>query len=106
MAHRRVLGCGVETVPQPRHPPGARMRTIVRSTLLAGLTGSLMVSAAWAGIGLSPSPVPTALPPLPGAPAAATTGATAGDGTTATATTAALSGGQVLVGAAKNSMTP
>src|SRR3954452_16062938 len=104
MAHRRVLGCGVETVLQPRHLPGARMRTIVRSTLIAGLTGSLMVSAAWAGIGLSPSPVPTALPALPGAPAAVTT-TDSGNGTTAAATTAALTGSQVLVGAAKTSMT-
>src|SRR3954469_10175344 len=106
MAHRRVLGCGVETVPQPRHSPGARMRTIVRSTLIAGLTGSLMVSAAWAGLGLAPSPVPTALPSLPTSAATGGTTTSAGGSTTATATTAALSGGQVLVGAAKTSMTP
>ena len=35
------------------------MRTVVRSTLIAGMTGTLMVSAAWAGIGISPLPVPS-----------------------------------------------
>ena len=54
------------------------MRTVLRSTLIAGLTGALMVSAAWAGIGLSPVPTPS----LP----AEVTGATSGDSTTATAT--------------------
>ena len=32
------------------------MRSVVRSTLIAGLTGVLMVSVAWAGIGISPTP--------------------------------------------------
>jgi hypothetical protein len=32
------------------------MRAVVRSTLLAGMTGVLMVSVAWAGIGISPTP--------------------------------------------------
>ncbi|MCW2613785.1 MAG: primase [Frankiales bacterium] len=38
------------------------MRTLVRSTLLAGFTGTLMVSVAWAGVGLAPVP---STPPLP-----------------------------------------
>ena len=53
------------------------MRTLVRTTLLAGLTGALLVSSAWAGIGLAPVPTaaPAPLPPVlsaeqPAAPAA------------------------------------
>ncbi|MCW2665443.1 MAG: hypothetical protein JWN57_405, partial [Frankiales bacterium] len=38
------------------------MHPLVRSTLLAGLTGSLLVGAAWAGVGLSPVPVPVPAP--------------------------------------------
>ena len=47
------------------------MRNALRSTLLAGLTGSMVVAAAWAGVGLAPGPRPTppALPSLPGATA-------------------------------------
>ena len=38
------------------------MHRIVRTTLLAGLTGALSVSVAWAGVGLVPVPTPPALP--------------------------------------------
>jgi hypothetical protein len=89
------------------------MHTLVRSTLLAGLTGSLMVGAAWAGVGLSPVPVPTALPgqvsapampAVPGLPgAAAPTAAAAGP---AAAPAAVLGAGQLLVGASKTSLAP
>jgi hypothetical protein len=84
------------------------MRTIVRSTLIAGLTGSLMVSAAWAGIGLSPGPVATSAPSLPGATTSRTAAGvgTSGDATTGAPAAAALTGGQMLVGAAKTSMLP
>ena len=84
------------------------MRQLVRSTLVAATTGALLVTAAWAGIGLAPvpsSPVPT--PTLPTAPLP--TGAPGGR----TAVTAALSGepvalgaGQILAGAAKASIAP
>ena len=86
------------------------MRTAVRSVVLAGLTGSLMVSAAWAGIGLAPVPTPAALPT--GVPqAAAVEGpAPAATGVPVTAAAAVnpstLGAGQLLVGAAKTSMAP
>src|SRR5215212_7129746 len=97
-----------ETEGQPT-PPGARhMRTAVRSTLIAGLTGTLMVSAAWAGIGISPLPIASSAPevstPLGAGKVAADAPTTSATGTATTA--AALSGGQVLAGAAKASMTP
>ena len=88
------------------------MRTVVRCTLIAGLTGSLMVSAAWAGIAIAPVPVPS----LPGAGGSAgtangTTSTATGMTSTATATATAvnpvsLGAGQLLVGAAKTSMAP
>ncbi|MBC7373582.1 MAG: hypothetical protein H7323_06290, partial [Frankiales bacterium] len=86
------------------------MRAAVRSIALAGLTGSLMVSAAWAGVGLAPVPAPL-LPhpavPVPAMPAAATPGgATALAATAATAAPTTLGAGQLLVGAAKTSMAP
>jgi hypothetical protein len=92
------------------------MHKIVRSTLLAGLTGSLVVGAAWAGVGLAPAPapqppVPLSVPGLPGAVAGS--GAQAGAPAAANVLTAAAAGetaalgqGQLLVGAAKNSIAP
>jgi hypothetical protein len=82
------------------------MRHVVRSTLLAGMTGTLMVSAAWAGIGIAPVPLPT-LPvgaPLPLASEPAPAGAPAA--TTASVNPVTLGAGQLLVGAAKASMNP
>ena len=85
------------------------MRTVVRSTLIAGMTGALMVSAAWAGIGISPLPVPSA-PTADGAATSAakvaTSAAAEGTATTTTTSPAALGAGQLLVGAAKTPMTP
>ncbi|MBK5306477.1 MAG: hypothetical protein JJD92_07300 [Frankiaceae bacterium] len=80
------------------------MRTLVRSTLLAGLTGTLMVSAAWAGIGISPVPTPS----LPGVPASAPVAADpSGTATTQGAMALATSGSEgLLVGASKNSIEP
>lgn len=84
------------------------MRNVVRSTLVAGLTGTLMVGAAWAGIGIAPVPLPS-LPSLPGVsgtdPATATGDATAGSTTTAV-NPVTLGAGELLVGAAKTSMDP
>jgi hypothetical protein len=88
------------------------MRAIVRSTLLAGLTGTMMLGAAWAGIGISPPPVPSdPLGQLGSTTSDPTTaagdvagGATSG-GTSSTST-AALAGGVLRVGAAKTSMYP
>ena len=79
------------------------MRTVVRSTLIAGMTGVLMVSAAWAGIGISPLPTAPALPDVPvTAPVQTPTEtATAGAAALATSGTPGL-----RVGAAKNSIEP
>jgi len=84
------------------------MRTVVRSTLLAGMTGMLMVSAAWAGIAIAPVPLPTATDAQRAGTAAVT-----GDATTGTTATTALAvnpvtlgAGQLLAGAAKTSMNP
>ena len=84
------------------------MRTVVRSTLLAGLTGTLMVSAAWAGIGISPLPLSSSAPEVSAPATTARVTADQPDTTPAAAATtaAALSGGQLLVGAAKESMAP
>ena len=82
------------------------MRRAVRSTLLAGLTGSLMVSVAWAGIGLAPVPVPDPLPTgltgaaVPGAPAAPAAPAASA------AELAAAAPAGLRVGASKTSITP
>ncbi|HVE73770.1 MAG TPA: hypothetical protein VNA30_01580 [Mycobacteriales bacterium] len=83
------------------------MRSLLRSTVLAGLTGSLIVGAAWAGVGLAPVPVPTALPGLgsDGLPGAEKGSGSAGASTVAAAL-AKLGAGQVLIGAAKTSITP
>ena len=84
--------------------PGSPHGTVVRSTLLAGLTGTLMVSAAWAGIGISPLPVPSAPTALPGAPATAVEDPAS---VTQAAAAMATSGATGLkVGAAKNSIAP
>ena len=89
------------------------MHTLVKTTLVAGLTGTLMVSAAWAGIGLAP--VPSASVELPGGsipvpdPAAVAPATEASQSATAPAEGSALpalAGGEVLVGAAKTSLTP
>src|SRR6476469_10015343 len=84
------------------------MRAIVRSTLLAGMTGVLMVSVAWAGIGISPTPGAGSAKGLLG-----TTSGTADSGATGSTAAApaatnpvSLGAGQVLVGAAKASMAP
>src|SRR3954467_8689471 len=84
------------------------MRTAVRTTLIAGLTGTLMVSAAWAGIGISPLPLASTAPevsvPQTTHHSAAETPATAAATTAASPVT--LGAGQLLVGAAKTPMTP
>ena len=87
------------------------MRNVVRSTVLAGATGVLMLSVAWAGIGLTPPPVPTEPSEVVSTGTSAVSGDVEGatgaaDGVAGTATTAGLTGGQLLVGAAKNPMTP
>lgn len=85
------------------------MRNVVRSTLIAGLTGTLMVSVAWAGIGLVPVPDPagevessatTVLERLSDEPRE-TPARGAGPGSAPT-----LAEGQMLVGAAKTSLLP
>ena len=83
------------------------MRSIVRSTLLAGLTGTLMVSAAWAGVGLAPAPVPVPVP-LPSAPALPALPQQADDPQVAAAAAPAGSRAPsgLRVGAAKTSIAP
>lgn len=83
------------------------MRNVVRSTLVAGLTGTLMVTAAWAGIGIAPVPVPSL--PTGGELSAATEPAETEQaprpgGTAVNPVT--LGAGELLVGAAKASMDP
>jgi hypothetical protein len=83
------------------------MRTVLRSTLIAGLTGTLMVSAAWAGIGLAPAPapsVPDGEPVAADEPGEPESSAHPSPG--AAVSPAALGAGQLLVGAAKTSMEP
>jgi hypothetical protein len=87
------------------------MHRIVRTSLLAGLTGALSISVAWAGVGLVPVPTPTAgsveVPAL--AVPATPPGQPAGAEGPAAATLAALpglAGGQAFVGAAKTSLVP
>ena len=83
------------------------MRNLVRSTLLAGLTGTLLVSVAWAGVGLAPVPEPV----TDASGAASVLDRLAeedGKGTAPAAggQLATLSEGQLLVGAAKTSLAP
>ena len=85
------------------------MRNVLRTSLVAGATGALALATAWAGVGIGPVPAPT-VPPVTGTVAGAT-------GTTApskasvlsvatSATLPALGSGQILAGAAKNSIAP
>jgi hypothetical protein len=81
------------------------MRSMLRSAVVGGLAGTLMITAAWAGVSLSPLPVPG---PLGGA-SAELGGPTRGSGATAAPAVAkpsGLKGGRILVGAAKASMDP
>ncbi|MCA1711112.1 MAG: hypothetical protein LC789_05530 [Actinobacteria bacterium] len=84
------------------------MRTVVRSTLITGMTGTLMVSAAWAGIGISPLPVPSTAPEVsgPGTAAVRDAGGVAAGAVDAVTAPTATTGDQLLVGAAKSPMTP
>ncbi len=84
------------------------MRRIVRTTLVAGLTGALALSAAWAGVGLAPVPVPTVAGSPSGlsAPALTAPGLPAGASLRTRAAALTLGSGQMLVGAAKNSIAP
>lgn len=94
------------------------MHTLVRTTLLAGLTGALSVSVAWAGVGLAPVPDLPAAQVGPEEPAA-TLGADAGSEQEPVepqpvseprpvdaAGLPVLAAGQVLVGAAKTNLLP
>jgi hypothetical protein len=84
------------------------MRAILRSTLVAGLTGVLIVSAAWAGVSFSPLGSPT--DPAAGVVSeveGALADSPVGVGPQAPAAArASLRSGQLLVGAAKSSMAP
>lgn len=86
------------------------MHRVLRSTVLAGMTGTLLVSAAWAGVGLAPAPVPVPVPGSEGTARAAAEPTAAAGSQVASATAAVnpvtLGAGQLLVGAAKTSMNP
>jgi hypothetical protein len=90
------------------------MHRVVRTCLLAGMTGALSVTVAWAGVGLVPVPTPPATPSVPAVAGAPVTPQGAGTATatgteTAVTTGAALpglAGGQAYVGAARTSLTP
>ncbi|HEX8004451.1 MAG TPA: hypothetical protein VF519_17320 [Mycobacteriales bacterium] len=85
------------------------MRSVLRSTFVAGVTGALAVAAAWAGAGLGPVPTPS----VPAVPVAVPGGVAAGTATAPNALSVAtaaslppLGGGQILAGAAKSSIAP
>ena len=83
------------------------MHRLVKTAVVAGLTGALSVSVAWAGVGLVPVPVPEPVEEVTGAlavPGTAET-ATAAPATPAEAV-ARLRGGELLVGASKTSLAP
>ena len=86
------------------------MHTLVRSTLLAGLTGALTVSAAWAGVGLVPvgSLAPQAPAPVEQVVAVADVPADTPVPAPASPEAAlpALKAGEVYVGASKTTLTP
>ena len=84
------------------------MKSLLRTTVIAGLTGTLAVGAAWAGVGLAPVSLPTTVPDPAGVVAGVTQGqpaATGGETLTA-AGLPSFGAGQVLVGAAKTSIYP
>lgn len=86
------------------------MHRLARTAVVAGLTGLVSVSAAWAGIGVAPVPLPvpvgsaasTASAPVGGTPAAPS-GETGQQGSSNPPVPAA---GQVLAGAAKTNLLP
>ncbi|HVE64730.1 MAG TPA: hypothetical protein VNB94_13140 [Mycobacteriales bacterium] len=86
------------------------MRKALRSVALAGMTGALMVTAGWAGVGLVP--VPTASAPTAPATGDAVDGVLIDDAGALPVTGAGaparaqLGAGRLLVGAAKTSMLP
>jgi hypothetical protein len=81
---------------------------LVRTTVVAGLTGALALGAAWAGVGLTPVPAPTPALPTAGLPAGGglVSGLPALQRATSASSTAALGSGQILVGAAKTNLSP
>ena len=88
------------------------MRNVLRSTLVAGVTGSLALAAAWAGVGVGPVPTPSLpVPSVPGAPGAPGVPGTAPAKPNAlsvatSASMPALGAGQILAGASKLSIAP
>jgi hypothetical protein len=75
------------------------VRAVLRTAVVGGLTGALALSAAWAGVGLAPTPpVPVTAPAIGTAPSLAGVAVAAGP--------ARPAAGQVLVGAAKTSIAP
>jgi len=83
------------------------MRNVLRSTVIAGVTGSLVVAAAWAGVGIGPVPTPSL--PVPAAPSVPGLPGTQAANVVSVATGAslpALGAGQILAGASKSSIAP
>ena len=82
------------------------MHRLAKTTLVAGLTGALTVSAAWAGVGLVPVPVPEPVEEVAGSVLPGETTAPEGSAVTVPADLPGLKGGQVFAGAAKTSLLP
>ncbi len=82
-------------------------RVLLRSVVVGGLTGSLALTAAWAGIGVAPAPVPTPSLPVsaPAVPGTSTAAVLPG-GLALAVNPAKLAPGRALVGAAKTSIAP
>jgi hypothetical protein len=80
---------------------------LLKTAVVASLTGALSVSVAWAGVGLVPVPVPEPVEEVTGAlPLPADGGAPAGQPTALPVVPSVPAGGQVLAGAAKQSLLP
>jgi hypothetical protein len=85
---------------------------LVKTSLVAGLTGALTVSAAWAGVGLVPvptssgDPVGNTVTPVLEQLAGSSSETEAASASSASAEVPKLGKGQLLVGAAKTDLTP
>ena len=79
-------------------------RALVRAALVGGVTGAVALSAAWAGVGVTPVPTPPV--PVAGSPVAGQQQVPTAPGVPLSVNPARLKPGQALVGAAKSSIAP
>ncbi|MEO6204582.1 MAG: hypothetical protein ABIO67_04260 [Mycobacteriales bacterium] len=80
-------------------------RLVLRTTVLGVATGALALSAAWAGVGLTPAP-PLPTPPAVVSPLTGATDSVVAGALPLAVNPAHLKAGQSLVGAAKQSIAP